>query len=175
MLPTLAERFRGARGAVTSAVDIVRGLAALAGMKVLDVPGQTALWDTDYASEGRVATRALLEDDYDLVYIHVEASDEATHTGQLDKKIEALEAIDEHIVGPLLAALERRGEPFRVLISPDHGTSIKTKGHIPDPVPYLLYGDGVKASGGGGYNEKAAAEVGPEIAGHLLIQNLFAA
>jgi 2,3-bisphosphoglycerate-independent phosphoglycerate mutase len=172
-LPRIADRFGGVRGAVTSAVDIVRGLAILAGMKVIAVPGQTALWDTDYAAEGRAGVKALLEDGYDFAYVHVEASDEATHTGQLARKIEALEAIDRHIVGPMLAALEGAKVPYRVLISPDHGTSIATRGHIPDPVPFALCGAGIARSGAAGYNE-AAARGTAEVPGHTLVERLFA-
>jgi len=173
-LPTLAARFGVTSGAATSSVDIVRGLAALAGLAVIPVPGQTALWDTDYAAEGRAAVKALTEEGRDFVYVHVEAPDEATHAGLLEEKIAAIERIDADIVGPCVAALERAGRPFRVLISPDHATTIATRTHAPDPVPYLLYGSGIPASGAVGYGERAAAAAKDPLEGHSLLEALFA-
>jgi 2,3-bisphosphoglycerate-independent phosphoglycerate mutase len=158
-------------------VDIVRGLATLAGMRVVPVPGQTGLWDTDYASEGRTAVKALLEDGFDFVYVHIEAPDEATHAGLLEKKLLAIERMDRDIVGPLLSALEARGEPFRVLLSPDHATTLATKTHAPDAVPFALFGAGIPASGGRGYNEAAARAVqgaAAPVPGHRLLDRLFA-
>ncbi|HVY61882.1 MAG TPA: 2,3-bisphosphoglycerate-independent phosphoglycerate mutase [Planctomycetota bacterium] len=177
-LPTLAERFGGARGAATSSVDIVRGLATLAGIAVVPVPGQTGLWDTDFPSEGRTAVNALFgEDDFDFAFIHIEGSDEATHSGLLDQKVRVIEQIDEHIVGPLLERA-RAGADLRILVSPDHATTIATRGHAADPVPFLLWGPGIAARGGEGYFEEAArvAMAGePPVPGHELLARLFAA
>ncbi len=175
-LPTIAERFRGVRGAAISAVDIVRGLATLAGLRVLTVPGATGYYDTDYAAKGRAAMETLAGPT-DFVYVHIEAPDEATHSGLLEKKIEAIERIDRDIVGPILAALEKAGEPFRVLIAPDHATTLATKTHAPDPVPFALLGAGVRPAGAVAYNERAAriahgAQTDP-VPGHELIERLF--
>jgi 2,3-bisphosphoglycerate-independent phosphoglycerate mutase len=168
-----AEEARPLTGAAISPVDIVRGLAVLAGLDIAEAPGQTAYYDTDYAATGRAAALAL--DSHDLVYVHVEAPDEATHEGLTEKKVEAIERIDADIVGPLLAALEARGEPFRVLVSPDHATTLESRTHVADPVPFALFGAGVERRGGSGYNEPAAAEAqGAEepVEGHELLARL---
>jgi 2,3-bisphosphoglycerate-independent phosphoglycerate mutase len=158
-VPSIAERYRVGgrplRGAAISPVDIVRGLAVLAGLDIVDAPGQTAYYDTDYASTGRAAAAALA--DHDLVYVHIEAPDEATHEGLTAEKVEAIERIDADVVGPVLAALEARGEPFRVLISPDHATTLESRTHVADAVPFALFGEGVGRRGGSAYAEAAAA------------------
>ena len=113
------EQLYGVRGAMITAVDLLRGLAKLIGWKRIDVPGATGYLDTDYAAKGRYAVEALKE--HDLVCVHVEAPDEASHEGRADAKIEALEQIDRHIVAPVFAALQ--GYPqWRILVSPDHPT-----------------------------------------------------
>jgi 2,3-bisphosphoglycerate-independent phosphoglycerate mutase len=173
-LPTVAARFGVERGASTSSVDIVRGLAALAGLRVIPVPGQTALWDTDYAAEGRAAASALASGEADFVYVHVEAPDEATHAGLRDEKVRAIERIDADIVGPCLAALERSGEPFRVLVCPDHATTLASKTHAPDPVPWALCGEGIAPSGAAGYSETTGAAAGALVEGHALLGMLLA-
>lgn len=169
-VPRVAERFAGLRGAAISPVDIVRGLAVMAGLDIVDAPGQTAYYDTDYASTGRAAIGALAE--HDLVYVHIEAPDEATHEGLTEKKVEAIERIDADIVGPALAALEAAAAPFRVLVSPDHATTLESRTHVADPVPFALFGAGVERRGGAGYNEAAAAEAqgsAEPVEGHALL------
>src|SRR5439155_13915758 len=109
----------GKRGAILSAVDLVRGVGILLGWKRIDVPGATGYLDTDYAAKGRHGVEALR--DHDLVCVHVEAPDEASHEGRADAKVKALEEIDRHIVGPLLEALPGHGA-WRILVSPDHRT-----------------------------------------------------
>ena len=116
----------GVSGAMITAVDLLRGLAALLGWKRIEVPGATGYLDTDYAAKGRYAIAAL--DDVDLVCVHVEATDEASHEGNCAAKIQALEEIDRHIVGPLLEHLPQRGD-YRILVSPDHPTPLRTKTH----------------------------------------------
>ncbi len=155
-LPAVAERFGGVRGAAISAVDIVRGLARLAGLQPIDVPGATGYYDTDYAAKGRYALAALVEDGFDFVYVHVEAPDEATHEGLVEMKIEAIERIDADILGRVLAGLEERGEPFRALVAPDHATTLASRTHVADPVPYALYGAGIERRGGAAYTEEGA-------------------
>jgi 2,3-bisphosphoglycerate-independent phosphoglycerate mutase len=124
-LPPFAERF-GVRGAVITGVDILRGLAVMMGMKLIEVPGATGYIDTNYAGKGEAAVRAL--DEYDLVAVHIEAPDEAGHLGDAAEKVKALERVDELIVGPVLAAL-RRHERWRILVAPDHPTPVTTTAH----------------------------------------------
>lgn len=152
-VPTFTE-LHGLKGAIISAVDLVRGTGMLAGWTRIDVPGATGYLDTDYAAKGRYAIDALR--DHDLVCVHVEAPDEASHEGRADAKVEALERMDQDIVGPLRAALESYGE-YRLLISPDHSTLLRTKAHDRAPVPWALCGSGLSGSGKP-YDEISAME-----------------
>jgi 2,3-bisphosphoglycerate-independent phosphoglycerate mutase len=147
----------GKRGAIISAVDLVRGVGVLLGWARLDVPGATGYLDTDYAAKGRRAVAALK--DYDLVCVHVEAPDEASHEGRADAKVKALEEIDRHIVGPLLEALPGHGG-WRILVEPDHRTTLRTRAHAYGMVPFAMAGTGVTAHGQPAYDE-AVAEGGP--------------
>ncbi len=145
----------GPRGAIVSAVDLVRGTAMLIGWHRIDAPGATGYLDTDYASKGRTGIAALKE--HDLVCVHVEAPDEASHEGRTDEKIKALERIDEYIVGPLLEELPKRGD-WRILISPDHRTTLKTRAHAYGAVPFVVAGTGIEPGGQKSYDEVVAAE-----------------
>lgn len=139
-MPTFAERFRR-RGAMITAVDLLAGIGACLGLDRLDVPGQTSYHDNDYAATGSHAVAAI--NDYDLLVVHVEAPDEASHAGDAKTKVAAIEAIDRHVVGPVVAALkEKAGEDgeWRVLVMPDHHTRVSTRMHDPTPVPFLLAG-----------------------------------
>jgi 2,3-bisphosphoglycerate-independent phosphoglycerate mutase len=147
----------GKRGAIISAVDLVRGVGVLLGWKRIDVPGATGYLDTDYAAKGRAAVAALR--DHDLVCVHVEAPDEASHEGRADAKVEALEQIDRHIVGPLLEALAAQGE-WRILVSPDHRTPVRTRAHAHGPVPFAMAGTGIAPAGQATYDEPSAAATG---------------
>ncbi len=120
------DRKYGKRGAIISAVDLVRGVGMLLGWKRIDVPGTTGYLDTDYAAKGAYGVKALK--DQDIVCVHIEAPDEASHEGKADEKVKALEQIDKHIVGPLLEALPAFGD-WRILISPDHRTPLRTRAH----------------------------------------------
>jgi 2,3-bisphosphoglycerate-independent phosphoglycerate mutase len=151
-LVPFAERF-GVRGAMITAVDLLRGLAALLGWERIEVPGATGYLDTDYAAKGRYAVSAL--ERFDLVCVHVEATDEASHEGRADAKVRALEEIDRHIVAPLLAALQRYGE-FRLLVTPDHPTLLRTKTHSHGEVPFALCGQGIVPDAASTYDEAAA-------------------
>jgi 2,3-bisphosphoglycerate-independent phosphoglycerate mutase len=124
------------------------------GWKRLDVAGATGYLDTDYAAKGRAAVAALGE--HDLVCVHVEAPDEASHEGRADAKVKALEEIDRHIVGPLLAALPAHGD-WRFLVSPDHRTPLRTRAHAYGPVPFTSAGTGITAGGQASYDEAVAA------------------
>ena len=144
----------GKRGAIISAVDLVRGVGVLLGWKRIDVPGATGYLDTDYAAKGRYGVAALA--DHDLICVHVEAPDEASHEGKADEKVKALEEIDRHIVGPLLDALPKYGE-WRILVSPDHRTPLRTRAHAYGMVPFEIAGTGIAAKGQGSYDEVVAA------------------
>jgi 2,3-bisphosphoglycerate-independent phosphoglycerate mutase len=145
----------GVRGAMITAVDLLRGIAALVGWDRIDVPGATGYLDTDYAAKGRAAVEAVNR--FDIVCVHVEASDEASHEGRVDEKVKALERIDEHIVGPLLAALEGHGE-WRIMISPDHPTFLRTKIHTHGNVPVAMAGSGIAADEFTTYGDTNAAK-----------------
>jgi 2,3-bisphosphoglycerate-independent phosphoglycerate mutase len=144
----------GRRGAMITAVDLLRGLAALVGWDRIEVPGATGYLDTDYAAKGRYAVEAL--SNYDMVCVHVEATDEASHEGNCAAKIKALEEIDRHIVGPLHDALRAQGD-YRMLVTPDHPTPLRIKTHSHGFVPFALAGGGIDADGGETYDEPAAA------------------
>ncbi len=143
----------GPRGAIISAVDLVRGVGVLLGWHRIDVPGATGYLDTDYAAKGRYGVEALGA--FDLVCVHVEAPDEASHEGCADEKVKPLERIDEHIVGPLLDALPRYKE-WRILVSPDHRTTLRTRAHAYGAVPFAVTGTGVIPSTSASYDEPTA-------------------
>ncbi len=162
-LPTIPRRY-GLRGSVISAVDLVRGLGVLAGLKIRLVEGATGYLGTNYA--GKIeAARAALETE-DFVYLHVEAPDETGHEGVLEKKIQAIEEFDRHIVGEMLAYQEGRND-VRILVAPDHATPLKIKTHSGEPVPFALCGPGVAPGGHGAFNEPEAGRsepiTGPEL------------
>jgi 2,3-bisphosphoglycerate-independent phosphoglycerate mutase len=142
-LPPFAE-LRGLKGAIVSAVDLVRGVGALAGWTRIDVPGATGYLDTDYAAKGRYAAQALA--DHDIVCVHIEAPDEASHEGRADAKVQAIERIDRDVVGPLRKALERYSA-WRMVVSPDHSTLLRTRAHDRAPVPWAMAGTGLAGSG----------------------------
>lgn len=154
-LPRFADVY-GLRGAMISAVDLVRGVGLLAGWDRIDVPGATGYLDTDYAAKGRCGVEALK--DHDIVCVHVEAPDEASHEGRAEAKVEALERIDREIVGPLRHALASYGD-HRILISPDHATLIRTRAHDRDWACWTMAGTGLEPSGRT-YDEVAAREAG---------------
>ena len=143
----------GKRGAMITAVDLLRGLAALIGWRRIEVPGATGYTDTDYAAKGRYAIDALA--DTDIICVHVEATDEASHEGDAAAKIKALEEIDEKIVGPLHAALKSQGE-YRILVSPDHPTPLRTKTHSHGFVPFAMAGSGVTPDANKTYDDPTA-------------------
>ena len=128
----------GIRGAVITAVDLVRGIAALIGWKTIHVPGATGHYDTDYRGKGSAAAAALRE--YDLVCVHIEAPDEAGHAGDCDEKVRAIEMIDRHILGPVCAALKTPTGDWRCLVMPDHPTPCSLRTHTAEPVPYCMAG-----------------------------------
>jgi 2,3-bisphosphoglycerate-independent phosphoglycerate mutase len=174
-MPKFSEMFadalagRSVRGAMISGVDLLRGIALLMGWDVLNVPGITSFHDTDYATQGRATAAAL--DTHDLVLSHVESPDEASHQGDWQTKIAAIEAIDRHVVGPVLEKL-RTFESWRLLILPDHPTHIATRRHGYTPTCWALAGTGIEPAGATGYDERACA-AGPTIDGHELMPMLL--
>jgi 2,3-bisphosphoglycerate-independent phosphoglycerate mutase len=136
-----------------TAVDLLRGIASLMGWRRLEAPGATGYTDTDYGSKGRCAVRALA--DTDIVCVHVEAPDEASHEGDVAAKIKSLEEIDRHIVGPLLQALRAAGE-YRIWVSPDHPTPVRLKTHSHGWVPFAIAGTGVSPDASATYDEITA-------------------
>ena len=144
----------GKSGAIISAVDLVRGVGLLLGWTRIDVPGATGYLDTDYAAKGKYGVAALK--DHDLVCVHVEAPDEASHEGKVQAKMKALEEIDRHIVGPLLDALPRHGD-WRILVSPDHRTPLRTRAHAHGAVPFAVAGTGIVSKRQASYDEVVAA------------------
>jgi 2,3-bisphosphoglycerate-independent phosphoglycerate mutase len=145
----------GVRGAMITAVDLLRGLATLIEWKRIEVPGATGYTDTDYAAKGRYAVDAL--DDVDLICVHVEASDEASHEGDCAGKVRALEEIDRHVVAPLADALAARGD-WRMMISPDHPTFLRTKTHTHGYVPVAMAGTGIAPDEFTSYGDTNAAK-----------------
>jgi 2,3-bisphosphoglycerate-independent phosphoglycerate mutase len=149
------DQLYGVRGAMITAVDLLRGLARLLGWQRIDVPGATGYLDTDYAAKGRYAVEALK--DVDLVCVHVEAPDEASHEGRADAKIEALEQIDRHIVAPLFKALQDYPQ-WRIMVSPDHPTPLRTKTHSHGNVPIAMAGSGIEPDAFSSYDDLTAAQ-----------------
>lgn len=168
-MPSFSSRF-GLDAALNSAVDLVRGLGVLTGIEVVDVDGMTAGYDTDYAAQRECALDSLA-DGADLFLIHVEATDEAGHAGDVGEKVAALERWDRLILADLVAGLDKLG-PWRMLLVPDHATPLALRTHTSDPVPYLLVGSG-RDGRGGTYTERGVAAA-PLIAGHELMGRLVA-
>ena len=150
-----SSRSMGFSAAMTSGVDLLRGLAQMAGMEILDIKGVTDGLDNDYAAQAAGALEALGR--HDLVVIHIEAPDEAAHAGSIDDKIEAIQRVDSEVVSRLRSW---QGDDLRVLVMPDHPTPIKVQTHTADPVPFLLWGEGIKANGARRFTEAEAKSTG---------------
>ncbi len=153
-MPSFEEVY-GLDAALTSGVDLLKGLAKMANMEVLDIRGVTDGPDNDNAAQINGALEAL--EKRDLAVVHIEAPDEAAHGGLTDEKIEAIQKIDAEVVGQLL---EWHGKDLRVLVMPDHPTPIKLRTHTADPVPFLIWGKGVKANGAKRFTEAEAGKTG---------------
>jgi 2,3-bisphosphoglycerate-independent phosphoglycerate mutase len=152
LLPSFESQF-GIKGAMITAVDLLRGIAALVGWDRIEVPGATGYLDTDYAAKGRYAVEALKT--YDIVCVHIEATDEASHEGRVDEKIKAIEAIDEKIVKPVHDALKQFGD-YRIIVLPDHPTPVTTKKHSHGFVPFAACGQGIPSHAVETYDEATA-------------------
>ncbi len=170
-LPPFRTRF-GVEGSVITAVDLVRGLGLLAGLKIVHVPGATGYFDTNYQGKAEYAVAAL--ELHPFVVIHIEATDEAGHLGDYRKKVEAIEAVDRLVLGTLLKGLEERGWTYRLLIAPDHPTFVATRTHVSDPVPYLLVSSTDQGlSSVTAFHERAVREATDTVVpGHTLMEQL---
>lgn len=158
-LQSFKERFN-LDGAIISAVDLLKGIGHLAKMRVIEVEGATGNYDTNFKGKAKACIDAL-NDGVDFVYLHMEAPDECGHHGDAEHKIYSIEQIDECVVKPIFDALEKSGEPFRILIAPDHPTPLSTMTHCADPVPYLIYkSDKPLNSGLAKYDEEQANKSG---------------
>jgi len=158
-LDDFKEKF-GKKGAMISAVDLLKGIAVGAGMNNIEVKGADGTLETNYEGKAEAAVKAVTEDGNDFVYIHVEAPDEMGHQGSVEKKIKAIEYLDKRIIGPVYNRMKELGEDFRMLIMPDHPTPICTRTHSSDPVPYLLYDSTLEEEHTWNYNEKEAEKSG---------------
>jgi len=147
----------GLEGSMIAAVDLMRGIGKYAGFDVIDVPGATGYLDTNYKGKGEYALGEL--ERKDIVYVHVEAPDEAGHNGDVRGKVEAIEKLDENVVGTILKGMKDRG-PFRFLILCDHWTPVSIRTHTPEPVPFILYDSGETEKSGMVYDEFHAAKSG---------------
>ncbi len=147
--------YRVKNGVAITAVPLIKGLAIGLGLDTREVPGATGDYDTNYQGKGRAAADALREG-YEFVFIHIEAPDECGHDGNAELKKSAIEKIDEYIVGPVRKAAESFGEPFKLVVAPDHATPVSVRTHTAEPVPFILYDNRVRGSGIPSYCEKAA-------------------
>lgn len=162
------------KGAMISAVDLLKGIAVGASMKVITVEGANGGLHTNYEGKAEAAVKVLTEDGYDFVYVHVEAPDEMGHQGSVDKKVKAIENLDEHVIKPIVQGMNDAGEDYRLVILPDHPTPICIRTHTGDDVPYLLFDSKKKEEHTWKYNEREAAQTGKYIEeGHKLIDYLF--
>lgn len=164
----------GKRGMMISAVDLLKGIAVGAGMGVSIVDGANGGLHTNYEGKTQAAIKALTEDGYDFVYIHIEAPDEMGHQGSVERKVQAIEYLDSRVVKPLTETLQAQGVAYRLLLLPDHPTPICVRTHTSNPVPYLLYDSTRLESHTWNYNEKECLESGNDIAkGDTILAYLF--
>lgn len=151
-MPGFKEKF-GLSGSVISAVDLIKGMGKIMGLKVINVAGATGYYDTNYEGKAEAAVSSLKDSDF--VFVHVEAPDEAGHNGDLREKITAIERFDQLVVGRILEAFKERND-FRILALPDHATPVSVRTHTAEPVLFVIYGSGVTAGNFSGYSEKEA-------------------
>ena len=164
----------GLKGAMVSAVDLLKGIAVGSGMQVCQVEGATGSIDTNWEGKAQAAIDALLKDGCDYVYVHVEAPDEMGHQGLLEEKIRSIEYLDSRMIAPIKQAMEAAGEDFRMLVLPDHPTPLCYRTHTANAVPYVLYDSTMQRKALRQYNEKEAAATGVfEPAGHNLLNRLI--
>ena len=171
---TSFEEKTGKKGAMISAVDLLKGIAVGAGMDNKNVEGANGQLHTNYEGKAQAAVDALTKEGYDFAYIHVEAPDEMGHQGSVERKVQAIEYLDEKVIRYVKEAMDQSGEDYRMLILPDHPTPIAVRTHTSEPVPYLLYDSTDLQDNRWEYSEKCAEEGGlykPQ--GHKLIDYFF--
>ncbi len=166
-MPAFQQAF-GLKAALTSGVDLLRGLGMMAGMEILRIEGVTDNLDNDFAAQASGALDSL--DRNDMAVIHIEAPDEMGHRGSAADKIKAIELIDKEVIGRLMAW---KGGDLRVLVMPDHPTPIKLKTHCAEPVPFLIWGSGVKANGAARFTEQEAGGTGVMVEPGFRLMNIF--
>lgn len=154
------EEKNGKKGAMISAVDLLKGIAVGAGMRSIDVPGATGGLETNYEGKAQAAVKTLLENGDDFVYIHLEAPDEMGHQGSAERKIKAIEYLDARVLRVVKEAMDRSGEEYRLLVMPDHPTPVRLRTHTSDPIPYLLYDSRRDLHTASAYNEEEAKKTG---------------
>lgn len=163
------------KGAMISAVDLLKGIAIGAGMKVVEVPGADGTLHTNYEGKAKAAVKVLLENDYDFVYIHVEAPDEMGHQGNTANKIKSIEYLDQRVIKVVMEEMEKAKTDYRMLVMPDHPTPIRCRTHTSDPVPYILYDSKAKQNNTWLYNEAEAKASGNVVLeGYKVIDKLIA-
>lgn len=171
---TSFEEKTGLKGAMISAVDLLKGIAVGAGMKVIEVEGADGTLHTNYEGKAMAAVNALMKDGIDFAYIHVEAPDEMGHQGSLPNKLKAIEYLDQNVIRVVKQEMDKLNAQYRMLIMPDHPTPIHLRTHTSDPVPYLLYDSTKEQNQSWNYNEREAKLSGNEIIdGYKLIDHLF--
>ena len=162
------------KGAMISAVDLLKGIAVGAGMKVIEVPGADGTLHTNYEGKAMAAVKVLLEENYDFVYIHVEAPDEMGHQGNVKNKVQSIEYLDQRVIKLVMDEMQKAGSDYRMLIMPDHPTPIRCRTHTSDPVPYLLYDSTAEQNNSWLYNEEEARQSGNEVMeGYTVINKLL--
>lgn len=170
------EALYGVKGAVISAVDLIRGIGHLAKMQVIEVDGVTGNIDTNFDGKAAAAISAL-KNGAELVYVHLEAPDECGHRGEVDNKVLAIELIDEKILSPIKEELDRQGENYKIMVLPDHPTPLSIKTHAADPVPCVIYDSSKKLSGPAVFSEKTVDNKifnpGYELMGYFLGKKEF--
>ena len=162
----------GKKGAMISAVDLLKGIAVGAAMTNIEVEDGTL--ETNYEGKASAAVKAVMENGSDFVYIHVEAPDEMGHQGSVERKVKAIEYLDGRVIGPVYEQMKKSGEDFRLLVMPDHPTPIRTRTHSSDPVPYMRYDSAAEQDHEWDYNEKEAKESGHYLdEGYTLIREFL--
>jgi len=162
------------KGAMISAVDLLKGIAVGAEMKVIEVPGANGTLHTNYEGKAMAAVDVLTKENYDFVYIHVEAPDEMGHQGSIKNKIQAIEYLDQRVIKIVMDEMKKAGVDYRMLVMPDHPTPICCRTHTSDPVPYLLYDSTAEQNNEWHYNEAEAALTGHVVReGYKVIERLF--
>ncbi len=162
----------GLKGAMISAVDLLKGIGKLTGMQVIEVEGATGNYDTNFSGKAKACVTAL-KNGADFCYIHIEAPDECGHHGDAKNKIYSIEQIDEKVVGYIKTELDRMGEEYSILICPDHPTPLNTKTHCSSPVPYMIYTSNKKANGLNSYTEENAKATGVFIENGITLMQRF--